>query len=152
MRQWRPVRIEADGELEQQEKQQQEVLLKSYRHSVLELVHSVDPTGHLAGTETLNWITYHFYCPEMDADVRRYCKTCFPCQRAGKNVPAIPKALLVPVPAFGQVFERLLVDSVGLLSQTKKGNNYLLTIMCVSRFPEAILVRRLTSKGILGYL
>ena len=151
MRRWRPVRAEADSGAVGVKLQV--VVPTRCRGAVLELAHSVDPAGHLGVTKTLHRIRELFYWPGMDADVRKFCKTCFQCQRAGKNVPAIPKAPLVPVPAFGQAFERLLVDVVGPLPRTKKGNNYLITIMCAStRFPEAVPVRKVTSKSVMGQL
>ncbi|XP_069167999.1 uncharacterized protein [Procambarus clarkii] len=86
-------------------------------------------------------------------DARGRGRSCWTRLRAGKNVPAISRAPLVPVPAFGQAFERQLIDGVGPLPQTKRRNNYLLTIMCAStRFPEAVPLRQLTSKSIMGKL
>ena len=66
----------------------------------------------------------------------------------GKPNQTIPKAQLQPIPAFDEPFSRILIDCVGPLPRTKSGNEYLLTIMCIStRFPEAIsryLLRALT--------
>ncbi|XP_069172084.1 uncharacterized protein [Procambarus clarkii] len=143
MRQWRPVRMEA-GE-ESLGTRHQVVLPTQCRATVLDMSHSVDSAGHLGVTKTLHKIRDHFYWPGMDTDVRRYCKTCLPCQRAGKSQPAIPRAPLVPVPAFGSAFERLLVDGVRPLPRTKKGNTYLMTIMCAStKFPEAVPIPEAT--------
>ncbi|XP_069162585.1 uncharacterized protein [Procambarus clarkii] len=151
MRQWRPVREEAGDDMLRVRRQVGVPV--QHRGTVLKLAHSVDPAGHLGVNKTLSRLREYFYWPGMDADVRRICKTCFPCQRAGKNVPAIPKAPLVPVPAFGQAFERLIIEVVGPLPRTRKGNNYLLTIMCAStRFPEAIPVQKVTSRCVMGHL
>lgn len=61
----------------------------------------------------------------------------------------MPSAPLRPIPAVGEPFERVLVDCVGLLPQTKSGSQYILTIMCtVTRFPEAIPLRNITAKSV----
>ncbi|XP_069192924.1 uncharacterized protein [Procambarus clarkii] len=67
MRQWRPVRMEAD--MEALGVKHQVVLPTQCRGAVLELEHSVDPAGHLGVTKTLSRIREHFYWPGMDADV-----------------------------------------------------------------------------------
>lgn len=50
-------------------------------------------------------------------------------------------------------FAKVIIDVVGPLPKTKNGNEYLLTIMCTtSRYPEAIPLRRITSKSIIPVL
>ena len=67
----------------------------------------------------------------------------------GKPNQTIPKAQLQPIPAFDELFSRILIDCVGPLPRTKSGNEYLLTIMCTStRFPEAIPLRNIKTKSI----
>ena len=61
----------------------------------------------------------------------------------------ILKAGLQPIPAFDEPFSRITTDCIGPLPKTKSGNEYLLTIMCVStRFPEAIPLRNIKTKTI----
>lgn len=61
----------------------------------------------------------------------------------------VPPAPLCPIPAVGEPFEHVLVDCVGPLPRTRAGNQFLLTIMCLStRFPEAIPLRRVTTANI----
>lgn len=50
MRQWRPVRMEAD--MEEQGVKRQVVLPSQCRGVVLDLAHLMDPAGHLGGTDT----------------------------------------------------------------------------------------------------
>lgn len=55
----------------------------------------------------------------------------------------------LPIPPFCEHFEHVLVDCVGLLLQTKSGNQFLLIIMCIStQFHEAIPLRKITASGI----
>lgn len=61
----------------------------------------------------------------------------------------MPPVPLRPIPAVGELFERVLVDCIGPLPKTKSGSQYILTIMCVvSRFPEAIPLRKITAKSV----
>ncbi|XP_069171090.1 uncharacterized protein [Procambarus clarkii] len=109
--------------------------------------------GHLGVKKTLNKVQDHFYWPNVWKKVKKYCRTCLACQRAGKSAPAIPKAPLKPIPAFGEPFERVLIDGVGPLPRTRRGHEYLLTIMCTAtRFPEAIPLRKVTSRAVLDRL
>ena len=58
-----------------------------------------------------------------------------------KAQPKPNKAPLKPIPAIEEPFSRVLIDCVGPLPKTRSGNQYLLTIMCVTtRFPEAVPV------------
>ena len=82
-----------------------------------------------------------------------FCNTCHTCQVIGKPNQTIPKAPLNPIPAFEEPFSRILIDCVGPLPKTKKGNQYLLTIMCAStRFPEAVPLRNITTKTVVQAL
>uniref|UniRef100_A0A669CLV6 Gypsy retrotransposon integrase-like protein 1 n=1 Tax=Oreochromis niloticus TaxID=8128 RepID=A0A669CLV6_ORENI len=95
----------------------------------------------------------HFFWPAMKADVVRYCNTCHTCQLAGKPNQKVPPAPLCPIPAVGEPFEHVLVDCVGPLPRTRAGNQFLLTIMCLStRFTEAIPLRRITMANITNAL
>ncbi|KAK8372525.1 hypothetical protein O3P69_013441, partial [Scylla paramamosain] len=50
-------------------------------------------------------------------------------------------------------FSKVVIDCVGPLPRTRRGNQYLLTIMCMSsRFPEAIPLRSINSKNIVREL
>ena len=80
-----------------------------------------------------------FNWPGIRKDMVEFCRTCHVCQTVGKPNQGIPKAPLKPIPAFDEPFSNVMIDCVGPLPKTKKGNQYLLTIMCAStRFLEAI--------------
>ena len=67
----------------------------------------------------------------------------------GKPNQPVPPAPLRPVPAVGEPFEHVLVDCVGPLPKAKSGNQFLLTMMCISTgFPEAIPLRKITAKAV----
>ena len=71
----------------------------------------------------------------------------------GKPNQKFPAAPLKPIPAFDEPFSLVIVYYVGPLPKNKSGNQYLLTIMCVStRFPEAISLRNIKAKTIVKAL
>ena len=88
----------------------------------------------------------------MRKDVDEFCISCHTCQRIGKPNQTLPKAPLQHIPAFEELFSRVIIDCVGPLPKTKSGNQYLLTVMCAStRFPGAISLN-ISSKTIVKAL
>ena len=64
-----------------------------------------------------------------------------------------PLAPLKPIPAIKEPFSQVIIDCIGPLPKTKLGNQYLLTIMCLStRFPEAIPLRNIKAPSIVKAL
>ena len=125
------------------------VVPSGYRRHVLSLAHEHLWSGHLGVTKTYARILQHFFWPGLKADVVAFCKTCSTCQSVGKPNQVVPPAPLQPVPAVGDPFEHVIVDCVGPLPKTKSGNQFLVTIMCVStRFPEAVPLRRITASSV----
>ena len=150
MRKWRPFHVPADDEWAVYH---QIVVPKSYRHEILSIAHESPMSGHLGIKKTYHKIINHFYWPGLKSDVSKYCKICHTCPMVGKTNQTIPKAQLQPIPAFDELFSRILIDCVGPLPRTKSVNEYLLTIMCTStRFPEAILLRNIKTKSIVKAL
>ena len=67
----------------------------------------------------------------------------------GKSNQVIPKAWLQPIPAFDELFRRIVIDCVGPLPKTKSENEYLLTIVCAPTvFAGAITLRNIKTKTI----
>jgi hypothetical protein len=150
MRKWRPPDVSADDEWAFR---YQIIVPKSYQSEILSLAHDTPLSGHLGINKTFRKITTHFYWPGIRKDVAEFCKTCHTCQMVGKPNQVIPKAPLKPIPAFEEPFSRIMIDCVGPLPKTKNGNQYLLTIMCVStRFPEAVPLKNIKAKTIVQAL
>lgn len=100
-------------------------------------------------TKTYRLILKHFFWPGLKTDVAEYCPSCHVCQITGKPNQVIP---LHPIPAIGELFERVIVDCVGPLP-TKSGNQFLLTMMCAAIcFPKAVLLRKITPGSVIKAL
>ena len=150
MRKWRPPDVSAEDGWTVNH---QIVIPRVYRPEILNLAHETPMSGHLGVNKTYHKILNHFYRPGLKSDVSQHCKSCHTCQMVGKPNQTIPKAQLQPIPAFDEPFSRVIIDCVGPLPKTKKGCEYLLTIMCAStRFPEAIPLRNIKAKTIVNAL
>jgi hypothetical protein len=85
--------------------------------------------------------------------VAQYCRSCHICQVVGNPNQKIPRAPLLPIPAFEEPFSRIRIDCVGPLPKTKAGHQYLLTRMCtLTLFPEAIPLRNIKTPAIVKAL
>ena len=143
---WRPPDVNVDDEWAVR---YQIVIPKPYHEEVLRLAHETPLSGHLGINKTYEKIIRHFYWPGVPKSVVEFCKTCHTSQVVGKPNQTIPKAPVKPIPAFEEPFSRIMIDCVGPLPKTKRGNQYFLTIMRVStRFPEAIPLRNIKAKTI----
>ena len=150
MRKWRPPTIPADNEWEVID---QIVVPQPYRSHVLSLAHDLPVAGHLGVGKTCDRILKHFYWPNLRQTVANFCRTCHVCQVVGKPNQNPPKAPLSPIPAFEEPFSKVIVDCVGPLPKTKKGCEYILTIICSStRYPEAIPLRSIKAKPVVEAL
>ncbi len=144
MRKWSPRHAENDWSTVFQV-----VVPKPYREQVLCVAHDHELSGHVGIRKTYDHLMKHFFWPSMKSDVAKFCKSCHACQIAGKPNQVVPPAPLKPIPVLGEPFERILIDCVGPLPKTKSGNDFLLTLMCVStRLPEAIPLRSLKAHAI----
>lgn len=131
----------------------QVVLPACFREEVLRLAHEVPMSGHLGIRKTQEKVLRHFFWPKLHRDVVEFCRSCHVCQVVGKPNQVIPVAPLHPLPVVSEPFSRVLIDCVGPLPKTKKGNEYLLTIMDVTtRFPEAVPLRNIKAKTIVEVL
>ena len=150
MRKWRPADVCVDDEWSVRN---QIVIPKTCRAEVLSLAHERPLAGHFGINKTHEKIIRHFYWPGIRKDVVEFCRTCHVCQMVGKPNQSISKAPSSPIPAFDEPFSKVMIDCLGPLPKTKKGDQYLLTIMCAStRFPEAIPLRNIKAKTIIDSL
>ena len=132
-RTWKPQGAEAGGPQEYE----QLVLPSQCRGAVLRLAHEVPMAGHLGVTKTKDRVLQRYYWPGVFKDVAQYCRSCEVCQRSTPRRPL--RAEMIPMPLMTRPFERIAMDIVGPLPQSKSGNRFILTIVdYATRYPEAI--------------
>ncbi|XP_066953397.1 uncharacterized protein [Macrobrachium rosenbergii] len=89
----------------------------------------------------------------MKNDVKAFVQCCHICQIAGKPNEVIPPAPLKTIAIPHEPFSKVVIDCVGPLPKTRKGNQYLLTVMCpTTRFPIAIPLPNISAKKIIESL
>lgn len=74
---------------------------------------------------------------------------CHVCQVAGKAQTGIRDGPLHPTPIVYEPFSLVIVNIVGPLPQTKKGFEYLLTLMCeATKYFEAVPLCKANAKSV----
>ncbi|KAI2645182.1 Retrovirus-related Pol polyprotein [Labeo rohita] len=103
--------------------------------------------GHLGAQNTVQRIWDRFHWPGLEAEVKRSFQACPVCQRTSPRKP--PPSPLIPLPIIGVPFERIGMDIVGPLPRSGRGHEHILVIVdYATRYPEAVPLRRATSKAI----
>ncbi len=120
---------------------------RSKTETVIELAHSHPMAGHLGAQNTIQRIRDCFHWPGLDAEVKRFCQACPVCQQTLPRTP--PPTPLIPLPIIEVPFERIGMDLVGPLPKSARGHEHILVIVdYATRYPEAIPLRKATSKAI----
>ncbi|KAM9703301.1 uncharacterized protein ACNS7B_002035 isoform 1-T1 [Menidia menidia] len=101
---------------------------------------------HMGYDKTLNRIMARFYWPGIRVDVRRWCAVCPECQLV--NRPAIPRALLRPLPLMEVPFERVGMVLIGPFHRSTHGYRFVLVLVdYATRYPEAVPLRTICFKS-----
>lgn len=101
------------------------------------LAHSIPLAGHLGRKKTIDRVMQRFYWPTLHRDIGEFCCLCEACKKCsrkrGLRVP------LIPLPVISHPFERVVMDIVGPLPRSRKGNRFVLVICdYATRYPEAV--------------
>jgi len=99
---------------------------KDRQEAVIKYHHDLPSSGHLGVDKTLSKLQQAFYWPGMVDSVRKYCNQCDDCV-AHKISRASNKAPLGQY-LVGEPMERVMMDILGPLPVTSRGNRYILVI------------------------
>lgn len=129
------------------------VVPSSLRNMVFELAHDNPLGGHLGSRKTEKKIRKYFFWPQMRTYIADKLRKCHVCQIIGKTAHNPASAPLLPIKCPEEPFERLVIDCVGPLPRTKRGNQYIFTIIdMATRYPDAIPMSKINSRNIVRAL
>lgn len=117
----------------------------SDRLRILREYHDSAAGGHKGITKTYWRIKYRYYWPNMKADIQAYVQGCRDCQKKKLvRVKTRQPMILTDTPAVA--FEKISMDIMGPLPETRSGNVYILTIQdLLSKYSLAIPLRQITA-------
>ena len=99
--------------------------------TILRIYHDSPETGgHFGDTHTREHIERNFWWPKMASIIHHYCSSCELCQKR-KQSKASEAVLPQPVQAPQRPFQRVMVDYVGPLTVTRRGNRFILSVLDV---------------------
>ena len=125
------------------------VLKKNEIDSVLWMMHNHPTAGHFGIENTYEKIKQRFYWNGMLEDIKQYIKYCDACQRRGKKGGQGYLNLIKTE----RPFERIGIDFVGPLSQTKNGNKYILVAMdYLTKWPEAKAMKQAKADNVTEFI
>ena len=102
------------------------VVPQSLKEDALKLVHDSQNSIHAGFLKTLFRAQGLFYWPNMVLDIKQYCKRCMPCLKRKSGVKS--KAAMGDFPPISEPNERIGIDLIGILPETKRGNKFILTV------------------------
>ncbi|CAC5421618.1 Retrovirus-related Pol polyprotein from transposon 17.6 [Mytilus coruscus] len=114
----------------------QYVLPSADRNRVLLLLHNDQLGGHLGFKRTIARIRHRFYWAGYASFVERWCKRCTECQK--RNQPSHHTRGQMKTYIVGEPLERVSLDILGPVTQTYKGNKYVIVVTdYFTRYAEA---------------
>lgn len=115
---------------------QQVVIPECLTEDLITLAHDHITSGHLSRDKTFARLASKYWFPNMWSRVEQHVKECIPCNSRKARTQPVPLQF-APIPNFP--FEVISIDLVGPLTETPRGNRFLLTIICnLTSWPEAI--------------
>jgi transposase InsO family protein len=103
------------------------VIPMTLREQIMRALHSGMLAAHPGIVRMIDKLRMHVWWPGMYADVVRYVTTCPTCQRV-KAAPSHVSPRPVHLPT--RPWQILAIDAVGPLPKTKRGNEYIIDVVC----------------------
>ncbi|KRZ81504.1 Retrovirus-related Pol polyprotein from transposon, partial [Trichinella sp. T8] len=95
---------------------------------ILAAVHNGQSGAHLGVAKTLAKVRQRYYWPQQREDVEDWCRACETC--AARAVPTKKPQAPMQLQPVGYPFQRVGMDLVGPLEETRNGNRYILVEVC----------------------
>jgi len=125
------------------------VLRRSEFDTLMKIMHDHPTGGHMGIESTYNKIKERYYWNQMFEDIREYIKTCNICQRFGKPERNEPLHSIKVI----QPYERIGIDIVGPLPETKKKNKYMVVaIEYLTKWVEVRALDKATAENVADFI
>ena len=112
----------------------------------MEIAHHIPLGGHLGTNKTTNRILQRFFWPKVHRDIAMFRRTCEICQKMSRGEM---RASLKCFPIISKPFERIVMDIIGPLPKSSKGNRFVLVICdYATRYPEAVPMRNVDAASV----
>lgn len=115
------------------------------RPRILNEYHDSAVGGHKGVTKTYLRIKERYRWPNMKTDIQNYIQNCRNCQQK-KLVRAKTRQPMVLTDTPGTAFEKISMDIMGPLPETRTGNSYILTIQdLLTKYSLALPLKQTTA-------
>jgi Integrase zinc binding domain/Integrase core domain len=116
---------------------------------IMYMMHDNELAGHFGIETTYEKTKERYWWKNMRKDIESYVKSCWKCQMRGKP---IGRNELHPI-EINEPFEMIGIDIVGPLSETEKGNRYIVVaIDYFTKWPEAKALKEATAKEVTEFI
>lgn len=127
------------------------VIPASSRQLLLRLAHKDPIYGAHQGIKKTRRKLADYYWEGIYSDVERYVKSCSVCQQT-KARRTKPFGLLIPIKT-AAIFDRIHIDIIGPISETLRGNKYVITMIdAFSRYGMAKACAAVSADDIIRFL
>lgn len=123
------------------------VVPETWRAEIIKMLHTDPGAGHMGVKRTVDRLRSRAYWPRLTDAVRSFCQRCEQCQKK-KNPARSPKAPMKKYTS-GAPNERVQIDIVGPLIETKSSNKYLIVLTdCFTKWASTYAVPRATATAV----
>jgi len=138
-----------EGTLVLKDQKYRRIVSRSQYYPLMYTFHNDLIAGHLGYRKVLQKLSERYYWPGMAKDINQYIAACYQCQMK-KPMQKINELHLIPL---SRLFDRWVVDIVGLLPITPKGNQYIIVaVEYLSKWQEAKAVIEANALSISNFL
>ena len=125
---------------------------KKLREDIIQLHHDTTMTGHLGQYKTHELVTWNYWWPRLQNDIRLYVEGCEVCQRVKPRRTVLPSPLS-PNRIPSRPWQIISVDLIGPLPESE---GYDMALVIVNRFTKRAkfiaVSKEITSMGIVKKL
>jgi hypothetical protein len=124
------------------------VVPSTLTEAVMAAAHDDLLAGHFGEKRTIERVRQHYWWRGMFSQIERWVATCPTCQQRNNPKGRTP-GLLQSIPAASRPFQRLGVDLVGPLPQSRRGNRHLLVFVdYLTKWPEVYALPEATAEAV----